>query len=236
MELTTADGTQIYWCVDGEGRDVALTHTLFADHRLYGGVTRRLVAHGHRVIRWDLPAHGRSTRPNGALPFEAIAGHLRAVLDAARVHAPVLIGHGVGALLSAAVARDVGASALSLWAPDLRPNVHRAARMGVFAARRFAMRPVARAIEPWMSRTGHALAGLQRRANTTLSPSAVGDVLNGLAPLPDLDDLLAGLPIPIQRIGGAGDTLTRSSGHLVHLDASEGVEAALLAFLSGRAG
>jgi pimeloyl-ACP methyl ester carboxylesterase len=60
---------QIYFETAGSGRDVLCMHTAGADARQFHGLMAdpRITA-GHRLIAFDLPWHGKSPPPEGAIP------------------------------------------------------------------------------------------------------------------------------------------------------------------------
>jgi pimeloyl-ACP methyl ester carboxylesterase len=67
----TAGGVtyQIYYEAAGEGRDVLCMHTAGADGRQFHGLMADpRIAEGHRLIAFDLPWHGKSPPPEGAIP------------------------------------------------------------------------------------------------------------------------------------------------------------------------
>ncbi len=67
----TAAGTryQVYYETAGTGRDILCLHTAGADARQFHGLMAdpRLTAQ-HRLVAFDLPWHGRSLPPEGAVP------------------------------------------------------------------------------------------------------------------------------------------------------------------------
>jgi pimeloyl-ACP methyl ester carboxylesterase len=67
----TVDGTtyQIYYETAGSGRDVLCMHTAGADGRQFHGLMADArIVEGHRLIAFDLPWHGKSPPPDGAIP------------------------------------------------------------------------------------------------------------------------------------------------------------------------
>jgi len=67
----TVDGTtyQIYYEAAGKGRDVLCMHTAGADGRQFHGLMADpRIADGHRLVAFDLPWHGKSPPPDGAIP------------------------------------------------------------------------------------------------------------------------------------------------------------------------
>ena len=67
----TVGGTtyQIYYETAGSGRDVLCMHTAGADGRQFHGLMGDArITEGHRLVAFDLPWHGKSPPPDGAIP------------------------------------------------------------------------------------------------------------------------------------------------------------------------
>ena len=67
----TVGGTmyQIYYEAAGQGRDVLCMHTAGADGRQFHGLMADpRLTEGHRLVAFDLPWHGKSPPPEGAIP------------------------------------------------------------------------------------------------------------------------------------------------------------------------
>jgi pimeloyl-ACP methyl ester carboxylesterase len=67
----TAQGVtyQVYYEVAGSGRDVLCMHTAGADGRQFHGLmVDPRITEGHRLVAFDLPWHGKSMPPDGAVP------------------------------------------------------------------------------------------------------------------------------------------------------------------------
>ena len=103
--VTTSDGVRIAWDSAGVGPDVVLVHGLTDDRSTWGAVADRL-AQDHRIIRLDLRGHGESGDSDdyGAL---SMASDVAAVMAAASVAQPVLIGHSLGGMVATAVAAQL---------------------------------------------------------------------------------------------------------------------------------
>jgi pimeloyl-ACP methyl ester carboxylesterase len=70
VPVTVAGTTwQIYYETAGSGRDLLCMHTAGADGRQFHGLMAdpRVTA-GHRLVSFDLPWHGKSPPPDGAIP------------------------------------------------------------------------------------------------------------------------------------------------------------------------
>src|SRR6188472_4684181 len=89
----------------GEGVPVVLLHGLTATHRYVVMGSKALERAGHRVIAYDARGHGRSSpAADGDYGYDALAGDLLAVLDAAGIERAVLAGASMGAHTIAAFA------------------------------------------------------------------------------------------------------------------------------------
>lgn len=112
------DGRPAYAYTGGRSLDpklpaVVLVHGALDDHGVWGLQSRWLAHHGCAVLAVDLPGHGRSAGP--ALPsVEAAAGWLLALLAAAGVTQPLLVGHSMGSLIALEAAAQLGEGARGL--------------------------------------------------------------------------------------------------------------------------
>lgn len=259
MDVVRPDHTRIYAFAEGVGAPVVFTHGLFCDHRLFAEPAKALLAHGYSVVRWDLRGHGRSTR--GPTPnFDTLVEDLAAVLDYFGLESVALVGHDQGAAISLAFALQYPdrVSALALWSFDAAPMPpsHQLHTAVIAAARQVSIRPFTYMLEPlWVRRFGEghddAQALLHRRTATTLSPGALGELLDALVHRPDLRPLARELPMPVWVGWGDHDRLIRpmagremlhaiphaeggplvDAAHLLSLDQPQVVSDALLAFL-----
>jgi pimeloyl-ACP methyl ester carboxylesterase len=90
---------QIYYETAGSGRDVLCMHTAGSDGRQFHGLMAdSRITDGHRLVSFDLPWHGKSPPPEGAIPgswrlntdlyVELIMGFI----DAAGLRQPIALG------------------------------------------------------------------------------------------------------------------------------------------------
>ena len=91
---TTPDGTSIAWSRTGSGDPVVLVHGITESAAAYDPITERL-ASTNEVITLDLRGHGESGR-SGAYDLAAMASDVAAVIAAAGVDRPHLVGHSLG--------------------------------------------------------------------------------------------------------------------------------------------
>jgi len=89
------------WHPDASGMPWLLVHGVTASHRAWAWVA---AAAEERLIAPDLRGRGRSNRVDGPVGMAAHADDLAAVLDALSVERVVLVGHSMGAFVSAVFA------------------------------------------------------------------------------------------------------------------------------------
>ncbi|MCH9815272.1 MAG: alpha/beta hydrolase [Actinomycetia bacterium] len=83
---------------DPAGPTVALPHCYTGSQQVWTPVTRRLVAAGCRVIRYDQRGHGRSTAGSDGYTLAALGDDLAVVLAATHTRNAVLAGHSMGGM------------------------------------------------------------------------------------------------------------------------------------------
>ncbi len=79
-----------------DGPVVVLAHCWTGSQQTWAPVTRRLVAAGCHVVRWDQRGHGRSVAGHKGHTLEGLADDLAAVLTELDLHDVVLAGHSMG--------------------------------------------------------------------------------------------------------------------------------------------
>ena len=105
-EIMDIDGVQLHYADRGEGPPVVLIHGNTVTHAdfLASGLMDRL-ARNHRVIAFDRPGFGHSSRPRDRLwTPSAQADLLRAALQRLGVERPVVVGHSMGTMVAVAMA------------------------------------------------------------------------------------------------------------------------------------
>ena len=105
--LTAPDGTKLH--VESFGAagapTIVLTHG-WGLNRTVWCYAERALAQGYRLIAWDLPGTGKSTRPpDGKFTLDRFAAALKTVLVDAGAPA-VLVGHSIGGMTTLTFCRD----------------------------------------------------------------------------------------------------------------------------------
>lgn len=99
----------------GDGRHVLLLHGLASSSHIWDLVAPRL-APAHHVVAYDQRGHGRSGKPSSGYGFDRTAADAMAVIRAAGLRRPTVVGHSWGANVALEVAvrypRRVGGAVL----------------------------------------------------------------------------------------------------------------------------
>ena len=107
-KFLTVDGVRLHYLDRGTGPVLVLLHGngVMADDFQFSGLLDRL-AQTHRVIAFDRPGFGYSTRPGGTTwTPEAQAQLLHQALQVLQVEQPIVVGHSWGTLVALAMALD----------------------------------------------------------------------------------------------------------------------------------
>lgn len=245
----------------GSGSSVLFLHGAGADHVMFDDQVDALRASGHRVVTWDMRAHGRS-RPNTAEitgpQFVADVEHLIRTLD---LDEPTLIGHSLGGNIAQQLVRrrPTAYSALividSTW--NTGPLSWWERRLLKLAAPGLRLIPAG------------SLPGVMARASA-VTPAAQADLRRAFSHVPKNDFLAIWAattsfvapdpgyrtPVPLLLIRGEedgtgniaqampawaahegiGEVLIPGAGHVPSQDAPEAVTAAITRFLTSRKG
>ncbi len=102
-----ADGTTLAWSTRGSGSPVLLVHGITESASSFDPVTE-LLARNHQVVTMDLRGHGASGTSD-RYDLESMTGDVFAVIEAAGIEGPHLVGHSLGGAVVSA-AGGVGAS------------------------------------------------------------------------------------------------------------------------------
>lgn len=93
--------------IDPAGPVAVFVHGAGGDHSVWGLQTRYIAHHGAGVLAIDLPGHGHTPGPAIASIAE-LADFLEALIAAANLKRPVLVGHSMGALACLETAGRLG--------------------------------------------------------------------------------------------------------------------------------
>ncbi|WP_293634160.1 alpha/beta hydrolase [Polaromonas sp.] len=107
-EFIDIDGVDLHFVARGEGPPVVLIHGNTVTHAdfIASGLMDRL-ARNHRVIAFDRPGFGHSSRPRDRLWTPAAqADLLIAALERLGIERPVVVGHSMGTMVAVAMALD----------------------------------------------------------------------------------------------------------------------------------
>lgn len=96
-------GDKIAYYDQGKGRAVVLIHGFLASGEIWAHIAQKL-QRSFRVIRIDLPGHGKSPSFGYVHSMELMARAVKAVLDHLRLRRYVLVGHSMGGYVALAFA------------------------------------------------------------------------------------------------------------------------------------
>lgn len=161
-EFVDLGGARVYCYASGSrgvGDPIVLVHGAFTSSHLWKDVLPRLPK-GHRVLVLDLLGHGRSDPPRGsAMTITAHADRLAALLDVMGVSVASLVGHGIGAAISALVASRLPdrVAHLALVNPTFLVRNPRHARVNGQTSRLAMLVPLWRRLAPeWVASALHS--------------------------------------------------------------------------------
>ncbi|HEY5154228.1 MAG TPA: alpha/beta hydrolase [Acidimicrobiales bacterium] len=104
--ISSFDGTEIAYAVEGHGPPVLLLHGFAADHQanwVAPGIVNALIGAERQVIATDARGHGRSGKPHDPTAYDgdAMVRDAQAVLDHLGVTEVDVVGYSMGAMVSA---------------------------------------------------------------------------------------------------------------------------------------
>jgi pimeloyl-ACP methyl ester carboxylesterase len=124
------DGVRLHYVEQGEGPPLVLLHglgSMIQDFRLSGLIDQ--AAQRYRVLAFDRPGYGHSTRPRGMRGGPAAQARLlRKALHMLDAHRPIVLGHSWGSLVATAFGLEYPDAAKSLvlvsgiYFPSLRAD------------------------------------------------------------------------------------------------------------------
>jgi pyruvate dehydrogenase E2 component (dihydrolipoamide acetyltransferase) len=226
---------------EGEGDPVVLLHGFGGDLNNWLFALPALAAE-HGVYALDLPGHGGSSKAVGAGDLDALAGAVEQFLESQSLERVHLVGHSLGGLVAAEVARRGHARSLTLIAPaGLGSPVNREYIDGFIAAEsRRELKPVLQMLFADQSLVTRQLVDdvlkYKRIDGVTEALQAIAAAaLDATAELPD--------DIPTLIVWGAEDRvvppaerddvqLLQGAGHSPHMEAAGDVNRLIEGFLA----
>lgn len=105
-EVAASDGAQLVVDLQGpaDGPVVVLAHCWGGDPHNWEAVAARLVADGHRVVRWYQRGHGPSTVGGEGLAIDRFGDDLAEILTGLDLRDAVVAGHSLGGMTTQAFA------------------------------------------------------------------------------------------------------------------------------------
>lgn len=98
QQFTASDGQTIHVAVSGNGPPAVLLHEWASNHRVWGGVVKRLEDR-FTLYRWDARGHaGRRSDGCGEATVDRMADDLAEMLAHFGLHRPLMVGHSMGGL------------------------------------------------------------------------------------------------------------------------------------------
>ena len=121
--LINLDDRRIYFDLMGpeDGPVVCFSHSLSSDSGMWAEQVPELLAAGYRVLRLDMRGHGGSDPVAGDYTMEALAGDVRAALDALSIGKVHFIGLSIGGMIGQAFAIHHPGHVASLMLCDTMP-------------------------------------------------------------------------------------------------------------------
>jgi len=258
------DGGELAYAVSGDGPALLLLHAFPLGLFMWDAQAAALAA-THRVVRFDARGFGGSDSNHGPLTMERIADDAAALLDHLGVSRAVVGGCSMGGYAALAFVRRHPQRLAGLVLQDTRAGADSEdARAGRAALAAKVLAEGASAAEAAFlpkllgeatKREQPALVAHLRERILATPPQAIADALHGLAARMDSRPTLAEVRVPTLVLVGAEDVLTPPAeseamaaaipgarlevvpraGHLANLERPDAVNAALAAFLAGRA-
>lgn len=222
-ELVSPDGGRLAVTVAGpeDGPVVVLAHCWGGSRQTWAPVSRRLLAAGCRVVRWDQRGHGRSEAGHKGHSVEGLADDLATVMTGLDLRDAVLVGHSMGGMTVQAFATHhhdlfhertrgvvlVATAGFGMSNPlnSRAPDLIRSARVERLFERPGTGRLLVRST---FGRTAHPHHVEVTRADFVATPQPVrADFAVSMAAM-DLRDGIAKIDVPTTILCGSRDTLT----------------------------
>lgn len=215
LQKISVDGVEVAFRLEGDSDSpvVMLAHGLLADHTMWDELVR-LLAPNHRVLRYDLRGHGRTSVPPLPWTMGGLATDAVALLDALGLQKVHFIGSSLGGMIGQQVGANhsdrlysltlanTGAVQPAPAAWDERIAVARAKGTSALADG---------TLQRWFTPAfAHTAPTEIRQMREVLSGTAVEGYVGLAQVVRDLDqlDLLADIRVPTLIVAGAQDQAT----------------------------
>jgi len=199
MPFAERSGRRLHYTVQGDGAPLALIPGLGSGARLFGTLPRRFARAGFACLTFDPVGFAPSSPHTGEYDFDAAAGDVVAVLDAAGLERCRLAGTSLGGKVALRVARlaPERVSGLVLLASSaiVTPRARRVYRFFEVAATQLAGAAFAEVVAPFLFG-----ASFQARA-----ASIVDDIVRALRPDPATRTVMAAQARGLQHFDGVAD-------------------------------
>lgn len=166
-EVHTSDGATLVVDVVGpdDGPVVVLAHCWGGHIENWSLVAGPLVDQGHRVVRWHQRGHGSSTTGDEGFAIERFGTDLAEVLQALDLRDAVVAGHSLGGMTT---------QAFAIHHPDVAADRVRGLVLVGTTAGGLGRAPVARVVEPLITRSGLADRAMAGRYGHVLVRGTLG--------------------------------------------------------------
>ncbi|MEZ5143761.1 MAG: alpha/beta fold hydrolase [Acidimicrobiales bacterium] len=223
VDLVSHDGGELAVTLTGpeDGPVVVLAHCWGGSRQTWAPVSRRLLAAGCRVVRWDQRGHGRSRAGHKGHSVEGLADDLATVLTDLDLREVVLVGHSMGGMTVQAFATHhhqlfhertrgvvlVATAGFGMANPATArtPDLIRSARVERLFERPGTGRLLVRAT---FGRGAHPHHVEVTRADFVATPQPVRAEFAEAMQAMDLRDGVAKIDVPTTILVGSRDTLT----------------------------
>jgi non-heme chloroperoxidase len=93
--MTTSDGTRIFFREYGQGRPVVFLHSMLMSSTTWERSLLRFADSGYRAIAYDRRGHGRSDDSGRGYDFDRLADDLAEILELLDLNDVMLVGHSM---------------------------------------------------------------------------------------------------------------------------------------------
>lgn len=112
---------QLFYTDEGSGPVVVLLHGFLENHKMWGTVTNHLKL-THRLIKVDLPGHGKSEVLEQENTMQAMADAVAHLLKQLKINTVALVGHSMGGYVALAFAKAYPALTTGVFLLNSTPH------------------------------------------------------------------------------------------------------------------